>query len=232
MDASHSGDPGRDALVISSAATPVTLAFARGKHPDALVIAADGGLAAAVAIGLRVDVVVGDLDSADEQQLAAAAAGGAEIERHPAEKDATDLDLAVQCALAHRVTQVVVVDSTGGRLDHFLGGIILLGSGALVGVEVTAYVDDAVIVVVRGGGTRTIPAAVGATITLLPTHGAAVGVSTEGLRYPLGRETLVAGTTRGVSNVVIGPEPKVSVTAGALLVVVPDAVPADREVAR
>ena len=230
VEGSQSADRGRDALVISGAARPDTLAFARRRHPDALVIAADGGLAAAVAIGLPVDIVVGDLDSVDAQQLAAAEAGGTIVETHPREKDATDLELAVQRALARRVTRVVVVDSTAGRLDHFLGGVILLASGSLVGVEVTAYIDDAMVVVVRGGGSRAVPAPVGAIVTLLPTHGAAVGVTTEGLQYRLARETLVAGTTRGVSNVVIGPEPRVSVTAGALLVIVPDVISLDEGV--
>ncbi|HEY3831035.1 MAG TPA: thiamine diphosphokinase [Acidimicrobiia bacterium] len=223
----QSPDRGVDALVISGAARPDTLAFARRRHPDALVIAADGGLAAAVAIGLPVDMVVGDLDSVDAQQLADAEAHGALVETHPREKDATDLELAVRKAMARRATSVVVVDSTAGRLDHFLGGVILLASGLLVGLEVTAYIDDAMVVVVRGGGTRAVPAPIGALVTLLPTHGAAVGVTTEGLQYPLTRETLVAGTTRGVSNVVIGPDPRVSVTAGALLVIVPDAITRD-----
>ncbi len=223
MDASQSGD-GRDAIVISSAARPSTLAAAMEAYPDALVIAADGGLAAAVELGIAVDVVVGDLDSVDERQLARAESQGVAVERYPREKDATDLELAVQRALSHRATRIVVVDSAGGRLDHFLAGIVLLASGALVGVEVTAYVDDAIIVLVRGGTSRTVPGPVGATVTLLPTHGAAVGVTTQGLRYPLARETLVAGTTRGVSNVVERAAASVSVTAGSLLVIVPGAV--------
>ncbi len=40
----------------------------------------------------------------------------------------------------------------------------------------------------------------GRLCSLLPFGGPAVGVLTDGLRYPLRRETLAPGTTRGVSN--------------------------------
>ena len=58
------------------------------------VIAADGGLDRAAALGLDVDVVIGDLDSVSAEALAAAEAAGARIVRHPEAKDATDLELA------------------------------------------------------------------------------------------------------------------------------------------
>src|SRR5689334_5961040 len=109
MNGSPSGRE-RDALVISSAARPRTLATARRRHPTALVIAADGGLGAAAELNLCVDVVVGDLDSVDAGQLASAEAHGTAIERHPRDKDATDLALAVRHALALGATRIAVVD--------------------------------------------------------------------------------------------------------------------------
>src|ERR687891_406355 len=45
---------------------------------------------------------------------------GAGIERHPAAKDATDLDLALNAALARRPRRIVVVTGAGDRLDHTL----------------------------------------------------------------------------------------------------------------
>ncbi|MCZ7629341.1 MAG: hypothetical protein M5U19_09850 [Microthrixaceae bacterium] len=80
-----------------------------------LVIAADSGLAACVAAGLHCDLLVGDMDSVDPALLDAAAASGTVIERHEPDKDASDLELALDRATegAHGGT-VVLVASPGG----------------------------------------------------------------------------------------------------------------------
>ena len=49
------------------------------------------------------------------------------IERHPAAKDATDLELALDAAIALEPSRILVIGSAGGRLDHLLGSILLLG---------------------------------------------------------------------------------------------------------
>jgi thiamine pyrophosphokinase len=60
---------------------------------------------------------------------------------------------------------------------------------------------------------------VGTTVTLLPVRGDAVGVRTQGLRYPLAVETLHFGRSRGLSNVVSSLPAWVSVDQGALLLI-------------
>ena len=57
--------------------------------------------------------------------------------------------------------------------------------------------------------------------SLLPLGGPAVGVRTEGLRFPLLHETLPPGTTRGVSNEFVGTRATVSLDDGVLLAVLP-----------
>ena len=77
-----------------------------GLHPElpagAFVIAADGGVDRALALGLHVDLAVGDFDSVTPAGLAAVRAAGARVERHPPTKDATDLELALDAALGAR----------------------------------------------------------------------------------------------------------------------------------
>ena len=48
-----------------------------------LTIAADSGYALATALGRRVDVLVGDLDSIDSESLLHAESSGVDIRRHP-----------------------------------------------------------------------------------------------------------------------------------------------------
>ena len=59
------------------------------------------GLAEANRLGVRVDLLVGDLDSVDARPTSRPSRrGGGEVRRHPEDKDATDLDLAIAEAIA------------------------------------------------------------------------------------------------------------------------------------
>ena len=185
----------------------------------AMVIAADGGVDRALALGLHVDLAIGDFDSVSAAGLAAAEAAGARVERHPTAKDATDLELALDAAVALGPARIVVVGSGGGRLDHLLGSVLLLADERYAAAEIDAYLGDAWVSVVRGP--RTIAGTPGDLLTLLPVHGPAEGVTTEGLEYPLRDETLPPGTSRGVSNVFSAPRARITVERGCLLAVRP-----------
>jgi thiamine pyrophosphokinase len=198
---------------------PPTLHDQRDLTEPALVIAADAGLHHAQRLGYRVDVVVGDLDSADPAAVAAAEAAGATVERHPVAKDASDLELALAAALDRGCTEVVVLGGHGGRLDHFLANTLLLASPELAAVRVEARFDGATVLVVRDR--IELHGAPGDLLTLLPLGGPANGVVTEGLRYPLRSETLHPGSTRGLSNELTEAAAVVTVADGVLLAVVP-----------
>ncbi len=187
---------------------------------EAVVIAADGGLDWSRSLGLRPQIVVGDLDSVSAQALAGAERDGARVVRHPTAKDATDLELALDEALSLAPLRILVVASAGGRLDHLAAALLLLGSEKLAGVEVDAVVGDALVHVVRGE--RMFRGRPGELVTLLALHGPAVGVTTGGLTYPLDGETLEPGSSRGVSNVLADHQAQISVERGVLLVIRPE----------
>jgi thiamine pyrophosphokinase len=184
------------------------------------VVAADGGLDRALELGLAVDVVVGDLDSVTPAALAAAEAAGARVARHPRAKDATDLELALEEAVAGGARRALVVASAEGRLDQLLGSLLLLAAERFRGLEVDALVGEALVHVVHGG--RTLRGAPGELVSLLAVGGPARGVVTEGLEYPLRGETLEPGASRGISNVFTATEARVALETGVLLAVRPD----------
>jgi thiamine pyrophosphokinase len=183
--------------------------------PGARVIAADCGAELARALGLRVELAVGDFDSISEETLASLA----RLERHPAVKEATDLELALAAALRLEPERVLVLGGAGGRLDHLFGGLLLLASEAYAGVRIDAQLGAAAVHVVRGE--RILHGEPGELISLLAVHGPAEGVVAEGLVYPLRRETLEPGSTRGVSNVFAAPEARIALERGVLLAVRP-----------
>ena len=189
---------------------------------DAYVVAADSGVHLGDILDLHVDCVVGDMDSADPAAVDAAERAGATIERHPAEKDATDLELALVAAQRHGVDQVVIVGGAGGRLDHFLANVALLASPRFAELRIEARFGDARVTVVRGGGAPVeLDGGPGDLVTLLAAGGDARGITTKGLQYALHGEDLPAGTTRGVSNVIVDPPVSVALDDGTLLVVQP-----------
>ena len=213
---------------------PETIVVVAGGHPlggtalgdavpslpaGAMVIAADGGVDRALALGLHVDLAIGDFDSVSSAGLAAAEAEGARVARHPTTKDATDLELALDAAVALGPAGILVVGSGGGRLDHLLGSVLLLADERYAAADVDAYLGDACVSVVRGY--RAIAGTPGDLLTLIPMHGPAEGVTTEGLEYPLRGETLPPGTSRGVSNVFTAPRAGITVERGCLLAVRP-----------
>jgi thiamine pyrophosphokinase len=187
--------------------------------PSATVIAADGGVERAHDLGLHVDLVVGDLDSAPPDAVGTAQRSGAAVVAHPAEKDASDLELALGEAASRGPQRLLVVASDGGRLDHLVSSMQVLGAPALEGVEIDALVGDALVHVVRGE--RTLEGSAGELLTLLSLHGRAEGVTTHGLAYALDHETLEPASSRGLSNVFAGPVARVTVEHGVLLAIRP-----------
>jgi thiamine pyrophosphokinase len=182
-----------------------------------LVIAADSGVHHARALGLHVDLVVGDLDSVDARELDAVVEAGATVERHPVDKDATDLELALHAAVDRGAERIVVLGAGGGRFDHFLANVLVLASPAFAGARVEALVGAARVVVVHDKAV--VDGEPGDLLTLLPVGGPAEGVRTTGLRFALDGERLDAGTTRGVSNELTGNQATITVDGGVLLVV-------------
>jgi thiamine pyrophosphokinase len=209
------------ALVIAGGDAPAPIDVALATAP--LVIAADSGVGHALALGLRVDLVIGDLDSADPADIERAVAKGARVDRHPADKDATDLELALDAARALGATEVTVLGIGGGRLDHLLANLLLVTHDAYADLTIDALVDDTRITVVRTA--RHLVGPVGGIVTLLPVGGPAAGVSTTGLRWTLTDAELTPAGTRGVSNEIVTSPATVRVRHGVLLAIQPTGAP-------
>lgn len=178
------------------------------------VVAADSGLDRALEVGLVPDLLVGDLDSAGEEAIAAHAGP---VERHPVDKDATDLELALAAARRRNPDRIVVVGGGGGRLDHLIGNALALATVDDTAVE---WRPGGATVHVVGGSIR-LHAPVGTTVSLIPVAGPVRVASTTGLRWSLTDETLPLGSTRGVSNRTTTTDFGIDLSDGVLLVILP-----------
>jgi thiamine pyrophosphokinase len=185
---------------------------------NVFVLAADGGARVAQHFGRKIDLIIGDMDSLSAGELEYYQSQRAEIERHPPEKDATDLELALQWVAQNKAGWVRVFGGIGGRLDQTISNIYLLALPALRDVDVR-FVSGLQAAWIIYPGENIIQGTVGDTVSLIPLSGAASGIRTENLYYPLKNEMLSFGPARGISNVMTADHARVWFQDGLLLVV-------------
>jgi thiamine pyrophosphokinase len=183
------------------------------------VVAADAGVVEARRLGLPVDLLVGDLDSAPPDAAGSVIAAGGRVERHPADKDASDLELALDAVRREGATEVLVVGGDGGRLDHLLANVLVLAAPRFADLRVDAVLGDARLHVIRGS--RELEGQPGEPISLFAAGGRARGVRTRGLHYALDGEDLLPGSSRGLSNEFTAPRATVELRDGALIAIRP-----------
>ncbi len=96
-----------------------------------LILCADGGYKHAKRLGLKPDLIIGDLDSGLKEYPK-------EIpcRVYPSEKDKTDTNLCLDYAIGQGCTEVVILGGIGGRLDHEFSHLSLLMNGLHRGVRV------------------------------------------------------------------------------------------------
>ncbi len=183
-----------------------------------LVVAADGGARNAALFGYTPAVVLGDLDSLDSYEADRLEENGTTILRYSAEKDETDLELALMYVAKQEVKRVVIIGGVGGRLDQTFANVYLLALPDLIEREVMLVAGSQTVRVLRPGR-NIIRGEVGDTLSLIPLGGPALGISTAGLYYPLKSEPLRFGQARGISNVLTHPNVQIQFNTGLLLMI-------------
>jgi thiamine pyrophosphokinase len=187
-------------------------------RPADLLIGADGGTLHCLALGRQPHAVIGDLDSLSPELVRQLGAQGVWIERHPPEKDETDLDLAIHYALGQGAQEIVLLGALGGRLDQMLGNVLLLTRPEWR-VPIILADGNQQAQMVRAGERLTLVAPVGNTVSIVPISHQVTGITYHGMVYPLANATLALGSTQGISNVVAQAPATIQITSGLLLVI-------------
>lgn len=189
------------------------------------VVGADSGFDHAIALGLDVDLLVGDLDSISPSGRELAEARGVDIVEVSPDKDLTDTELALTIAVTRGASSITLVTGGGDRLDHLLGVMAALAHDELMHLHrIDAWIGRDHLVVVRPDRPVALDLAPDSLVSLLPMAGAAHGVRASGLRWPLDGETLRADRARGVSNRTVESTVSIAVDSGTLAVIVPGAL--------
>jgi thiamine pyrophosphokinase len=183
-----------------------------------VVVAADSGYDHAMALGVRVDVLVGDLDSISPVGLTHARDSGVELRAFPQNKDATDLELAIQVAIDRGAETIDLHGGEDGRIDHLLGVALSLSHDRWEPTTIVWHTRSGTVRKVTNERPMAASVSVGDTVSLVPI-GDVLGVTTTGLRWPLEGARLNRGTSLGLSNESRSETITVTVIEGILLVI-------------
>jgi len=164
-------------------------------------------------------VLIGDLDSSDVGMVRHFEADGTKVIRHPERKDHTDLELALIYAQDQGVEDILILGALGERWDQTLANLLLPAEEIFADVQIRLVDGNQEIQLLRSGEILTLHGKPGDTVSLVPLVGNADGIKTEGLEYPLNGESLVFGSTRGISNVMLETQASVSFRSGILVIV-------------
>lgn len=178
-----------------------------------LVFCADGGYANAVSAGLEPDFLIGDWDSGQRPEL------DVPCLTLPAEKDLTDLQAAMEQALAMGISDLLLCGCTGGRLDHTASNLLLLEWLADRGGQGMIVDGDNEVRLLGPGVFQIENAPRYHYFSLVPLDRRVTGVTLRGVRYPLDRAELKRGDTLSVSNEISGIAAEISVEDGRALLI-------------
>jgi thiamine pyrophosphokinase len=181
-----------------------------------LIVCADGGAGHLRALNILPHVLVGDLDSIQDEDRSFFAENKVKILSFPPRKNFTDSELCVSWAIDHHATDVTFLGVTGTRLDHTLANIFLLRR--LVRENIPARIINQTNEIHMVTDQLRLAGRAGDLLSLVPVTRQVTGVTLEGLEYPLSNATLEMGSSLGISNVFRADTASVSVGDGILIV--------------
>lgn len=162
-------------------------------------------------------VLIGDLDSLPAPIVQQLAASGTVVQRFPAAKDWTDMELAVDLALKSGATKIHILGGLGGRFDHTLGNIGLLLKALEHGVEAHLLDPGHDIMLIKDK--VSLKKRPGWALSLVPLSLKVSGVTTSGLVFPLNNEDLYIYNTRGIHNEFTQDNALIEINQGILMII-------------
>ncbi len=182
------------------------------------LICANGGCRYALAMELKPDLGIGDMDSLKTGDREKIKQLDPRLIQHPSEKDKSDLELAIDKAVEMKPGEIVIIGALGGdRADHAFINMLLLYIP--LQNNIPARIVDRRQEIFLINDNAVIEGAEGDYFSLFALGGEASGITTEGLKYPLREGTLSFATTFGLSNELVNKRAAVSVRKGILLAV-------------
>jgi thiamine pyrophosphokinase len=183
--------------------------FSESIQSHSYLIAVDGGLNYCNEMGLTPDLIIGDFDSVSDALLALYTSS--EIRRFPADKDFTDLELALEIALKKNPQRITLYGALEKRIDHSIYNLYLLCRHPFI-----LQIESEYETVFAINKSTSIDCFQGQTLSLLPFGGTVKGVTTKGLKWELNNASFDQNMM-SISNVCLSDHVKISFEQGILI---------------
>ncbi|WP_026692075.1 thiamine diphosphokinase [Peribacillus kribbensis] len=182
----------------------------------------DRGVYSLLQLGITPDKAFGDFDSVTGSELELLQTTLFSMDIYPAEKDLTDLEIALEWARAQNPDGIRIFGATGGRADHFLANIQLLTKSHLQRkTDIPIYIEDKTnIIYVKTPGSWNIESIPEKKyISFIPLTLEVKGITLKGFKYPLDNRNITMGSTLCISNELLSNIGTFSFIEGIILVV-------------
>jgi thiamine pyrophosphokinase len=186
-----------------------------------IVIATDGAAKYVREMNFTPHIIIGDLDSIDEETRAFYESSSTII-IHEATQYSTDFEKALDhCIGEYQIGSVCVLGIHGKQTDHLMTNFSVLLRYSKKISMISAFDATHMHYFLHEGKLITsIEKPENTKISLMPLP-IAFGVRTEGLFYPISNEDMTFGEREGLSNILSTSPARITIASGALLVSVP-----------
>ena len=171
-----------------------------GAHTIVHVLGVDGGCKLLDCLGYTPNKILGDFDSIEDIERYKVKWPSADVMTFPPEKDYTDAELAFfEISKEQNLEKIVVIGAMGGRADHMLSILFLLGNAKRF-----VIVDEQNIIekIDTPFKRRLIKKEMGDLkyLSIIPLEKGLQGITLSGFRYPLNQAKINFSQTVGISN--------------------------------
>lgn len=183
------------------------------------IICADGAAKYLRQLNIIPNLLVGDFDSINSNDLSWMKEKGVSYEKFPSRKDQTDTELALEYAfkISPKPKCIIIIGALGSRQDHSLANIMLLYNILQQGIEGKIINEDNEIMITKSH--VSVKGKIGELLSIIPLSPIAKGVTLEGLEYPLKNRDIPMGSTLGISNVFAENYAHIFIKEGVLLII-------------
>ncbi|MEN8905585.1 MAG: thiamine diphosphokinase [Clostridiales bacterium] len=191
--------------------------FYKNLFKDSYIICADGGTRHLKNFNLVPNMIIGDLDSISDEDLAFYRNKKIEIKKFKCEKDETDSHISLKVAIEKGFKDIYIIGALGTRFDHSIANIMLL-EYALEKNVLCKIIDEKNEIQMINDSIK-LEKENDCNISLVPLTDYVKGINSSGLYYPHKNMTIKRGETIGISNKFVSEQMNISIESGILIVI-------------